>query len=132
MEILVAADADGRILHVAQAPDPTELKQQHEAQGHQTVTIGWDSRAYYVADGRLQQRPDSPVTVSAAKITPGGDITLSNVAEGAAVSITGPVTVSLEGDGNPIRLGFPLPGLYSIAVTNWPDRDAFFQLEVAE
>jgi hypothetical protein len=130
MDILIAGDATGRIVHVANADDATALLADYEKRGQPCVVLSTDSRRFYLKDGQLVRRPESPAVLSAAKVPAGSGLTLTGAPAGAAVTITGPVQASIESDGEPVALTFPLVGLYTVTVEHWPERDANFLLEV--
>jgi hypothetical protein len=130
MDILIAGDATGRIVHVAQADDTVALQAVYESQGQPCVVLSTDSRRFYLKNGQLVPRPESRAVLSAAKAPAGSGVTLSGAPVGAAVTITGPVQASIESDGEPVALTFLLVGLYTVTVEHWPERDANFRLEV--
>ncbi|MFC7399601.1 hypothetical protein ACFQU1_20520 [Chelatococcus sp. GCM10030263] len=130
MDFLIAGDATGRIVHVAQADNTAALQADYESRGQPCVVISTDSRRFYLKDGQLVPRPKSTAVLSAAKVPAGSGVTLTGAPAGAAIAVTGPVQASIESDGELVALTFPLAGLYTITVEHWPERDANFLLEV--
>lgn len=70
-------------------------------------------------------RPASPVTLDTTSLAADATeiATLANVAAGAAITVTGPVSFSGTGDGNPVELTFGNVGYYRVRVTHFPDLD---------
>lgn len=66
---------------------------------------------YYILDGQITERPDSPVTFS--------ELTLYGVPTGSTLWIDGE-RYAAEGD---VELEFPLQGTYTVRVECWPYRD---------
>lgn len=122
----VVCDASGRILRTGSAPAQMVDIQ---AQAGEVVFAGTADVNDYIINptgaAEAVPRPASPVTID--KATALADATdtviLSNVAVGATVNVSGPVSTSGVGDGTSIALTFQAVGRYTITVQHFPDLD---------
>lgn len=123
----VVCDAVGRILRTGSAPG--DLVPLQSGAGESVFAGSADPINDYIANvttaPTATARPESPVTLDKTSVAADATdtVTLSNVAAGAAISITGPASGGGTGDGNPVHLTFAAPGVYRIRVSHFPDRD---------
>ncbi len=122
----IICDASGRILRTGSAPaQMIDL----QAQAGEYVFAGTAGANDYIVNptgaADAVARPVSPVTIDkvTALANAADTITLSNVAAGATVSVTGPVSSSATGDGTAVALTFEAVGQYVITVQHFPDLD---------
>ena len=122
----VVSDASGRILRTGSAPAQMIDIQ---ALAGEYVFAGTAAENDYIINptgaAEAVPRPASPVAID--KLTALADatdaVTLSNVAAGALVNVSGPVSTSGVGDGTPVTLTFQAAGRYTVTVQNFPDLD---------
>ena len=122
----VVCDASGRILRGGSAPGQMVDLQ---AQAGEYVFAGMAGANDYIIDptgaAEAVPRPATPVTMDKATVLADAadTVTLSNVGQGATVTVSGPVSTSGVGDGTPIALTFEAVGQYVITVQHFPDLD---------
>jgi len=122
----VVSDASGRILRIGSAPAQMIDIQ---ALAGEYVFAGTAAENDYIINpagaAEAVPRPASPVAID--KLTALADatdaVTLSDVAAGALVNVSGPVSTSGVGDGTPVTLTFQAVGRYTVTVQNFPDLD---------
>lgn len=122
----VVSDASGRILRTGSAPAQMIDIQ---ALAGEYVFAGTAAENDYIinptGEAEAVPRPASPVAID--KLTALADatdaVTLSDVAAGALVNVSGPVSTSGVGDGTPVTLTFQAVGRYTVTVQNFPDLD---------
>lgn len=123
----VVANAVGQILRTGSAP--AQMVDMQAAEGEYAFAGNADQLSQYITDptgaASVAERPASPITVDKTSVAADATdtVTLSNVAVGAQVSVTGPVSLSGAGDGSDVVLTFATAGTYTVRVTNFPDLD---------
>jgi hypothetical protein len=87
-------------------------------------------------DGALSValRPPAPaLTVDRVTVPADGatSVTVAGIPDGAAVTITGPVSSILTHGSGDLELAFPIPGSYAITVEAWPAKVALIGIEAS-
>lgn len=122
----VVCNSIGQILRTGSAPGQMIDMQARPDEYSFAGAVTGDSYIINLAGAaEAVPRPASPVTID--KTTALADatdvVTLSNVAAGALVNVSGPVSTSGVGDGTPVALTFQAVGRYTITVQHFPDLD---------
>lgn len=127
----VVYDEAGRIVQTASVADPDSYRALLAERGLSFIEVSHDPSAGYVADGALRMRPAATAALGTPAATAGEPVTLSGLAPGAFVTVSGPAGQAFAAEAEAVALTFVLPGRYEIAVDAFPQREARFMLEVS-
>lgn len=117
----------GKINKIIDAP---AFVAQNQAQAGESWVAGRSNDlTQYVSGGLIANRPEMPGSLDRAAIITPEAATLTGP-EGAAITISGPVSGSDTMDADGMEISSDIPGIYTITVTLFPYLDVEYQLEI--